>query len=348
MKHIVAMILLGLLLAGCSKQSTTPITPPAKVTLPDKDLMLRISREAIAIRLPDLQFDNLELRDVAYRWYIDDLNQYTHEGFNIDFRVKGSKRQEEEDGETVFKIDTIGVDIEPNGQIGKGGVSKGTDTFTSEDERISRHSSFQSGPVWGEPFIPIKLDVPPPCPDRDNLKQIALRAIRRFQPTVDTNDLVIRSASFFDIKRPEYKVEHVGLSVTFWVDSTVRTNITQREVIVDREEIEVHISTNGQVSANGVRKSPGSRSYNRSALQEPWRPPVPARSAGTQRVSGPVHYRVNEGEDLYSIAMMFGISVSELKKVNGLTTRQVEVGQLLKIPLAEKEMAEQESGHVRK
>jgi len=44
---------------------------------------------------------------------------------------------------------------------------------------------------------------------------------------------------------------------------------------------------------------------------------------------------VEEGEDLFSVAMMWGVSVSRIKELNNLTGSTVEVGQELKIPVAE-------------
>ena len=44
---------------------------------------------------------------------------------------------------------------------------------------------------------------------------------------------------------------------------------------------------------------------------------------------------VEPGEDVYSVAMMWGVSVSRIKDVNGLTDNTLKTGQRLKIPLDE-------------
>lgn len=78
--------------SGCSKVPEGP-TPPENVTIPDKQLLMNISRQAIARQLPDISFTNLELRDISYSWSSGDLIQYTNEQFSVDFRVKNSKRK---------------------------------------------------------------------------------------------------------------------------------------------------------------------------------------------------------------------------------------------------------------
>jgi len=63
---------------------------------------------------------------------------------------------------------------------------------------------------------------------------------------------------------------------------------------------------------------------------------VPAVETGTAGKS--VSFRMHEvegGEDLYSVAMMFAVSVSELKELNGLTDTSLTPGQRLKIPMSE-------------
>lgn len=55
---------------------------------------------------------------------------------------------------------------------------------------------------------------------------------------------------------------------------------------------------------------------------------VPAAPAATQT------HTVREGEDLYAIAIRWGVSPTELKNLNGLTSNEVKPGQVLKIPVA--------------
>jgi LysM repeat protein len=43
-------------------------------------------------------------------------------------------------------------------------------------------------------------------------------------------------------------------------------------------------------------------------------------------------YTVKEGEDLYAVAIRWGVSPSELKALNNLATHELQPGQTLKIP----------------
>lgn len=50
-----------------------------------------------------------------------------------------------------------------------------------------------------------------------------------------------------------------------------------------------------------------------------------------QRFLNPIIYTVQPGDTLYSISRKYGLSLEELKKLNGLTTNQLSVGQSIKI-----------------
>lgn len=63
------------------------------------------------------------------------------------------------------------------------------------------------------------------------------------------------------------------------------------------------------------------------AIQAP--PPVSADSTNFRT------HDVAEGEDLYSVSLMWDVSIDELKRVNGLTDTTLAPGQVLQIPMAE-------------
>ena len=46
-------------------------------------------------------------------------------------------------------------------------------------------------------------------------------------------------------------------------------------------------------------------------------------------------HTADKGEDLYTVAMMYGVDVSELKKINGLTDTALTPGQRLKVPVTQ-------------
>jgi LysM repeat protein len=55
-------------------------------------------------------------------------------------------------------------------------------------------------------------------------------------------------------------------------------------------------------------------------------PPAPAADSNTQT------YTVKEGEDLYAVAIRWGVSPSDLKALNNLTSTELKAGTVLKIP----------------
>ena len=62
----------------------------------------------------------------------------------------------------------------------------------------------------------------------------------------------------------------------------------------------------------------------------PATPAVAPAPAGEQKVQS---YTVKEGEDLYAVAIRWGVSPSELKSLNNLTSSDLQPGQILKIPV---------------
>jgi hypothetical protein len=175
--------------------------------------------------------------------------------------VKGSKRQDEEDGATIFEVDSVDVTIELDGRIGKGGVSRQIETFRSADLKSSSSLSCKCGPIWGEPFYPVKLNTPLRKSDRAGLREIAVKAVSRFLPTVKAKELVLRSASFDYLSNPEDGIESEGFWVHFWIKRSVRISETKTETKIDRDEITVFIKPTGEVDRDGVTKSPASGTY---------------------------------------------------------------------------------------
>lgn len=60
--------------------------------------------------------------------------------------------------------------------------------------------------------------------------------------------------------------------------------------------------------------------------------PAPAPVGVTPAPTSVQTYTVKEGEDLYAVAIRWGVSPSELKTLNNLTTHELQPGQTLKIP----------------
>jgi LysM repeat protein len=60
--------------------------------------------------------------------------------------------------------------------------------------------------------------------------------------------------------------------------------------------------------------------------------PAPAGVVPAPAPANVQTYTVKEGEDLYAVAIRWGVSPSELKALNNLTTHELQPGQTLKIP----------------
>ena len=58
--------------------------------------------------------------------------------------------------------------------------------------------------------------------------------------------------------------------------------------------------------------------------------PVPAPAAAAD--PNVQTYTVKEGEDLYAVAIRWGVSPSDLKSLNNLTGSELKAGSILKIP----------------
>lgn len=76
-----------------------------------------------------------------------------------------------------------------------------------------------------------------------------------------------------------------------------------------------------------------------AATSTPSSPPAPGggsgvelASAGSAPASPPSYHKVTSGDTLFSLASRYNTSVSELKRVNGLTGDSIRAGQSLRIP----------------
>ena len=64
--------------------------------------------------------------------------------------------------------------------------------------------------------------------------------------------------------------------------------------------------------------------------------PVAKKPVAPKRIEGVLKdYKVEEGDDIFSIAMMWGVSVSRIREVNDLQEDDLPVGKQIKIPLSE-------------
>ena len=60
---------------------------------------------------------------------------------------------------------------------------------------------------------------------------------------------------------------------------------------------------------------------------------APAPAAAPAAAPESKTYTVKEGEDVYAVAIRWGVSPAELKTLNNLTSSDLQTGQVLKIPV---------------
>jgi membrane-bound lytic murein transglycosylase D len=102
---------------------------------------------------------------------------------------------------------------------------------------------------------------------------------------------------------------------------TVRSGDTLSDIASDH-----NVSVGALKRANGLRSS---RIYPGKKLRIP--APV-EKSAPEREAAEPGTYMVQKGDTLYDIALRFGVSISDLRRANGLRTSRIYPGDVLRIP----------------
>jgi membrane-bound lytic murein transglycosylase D len=105
---------------------------------------------------------------------------------------------------------------------------------------------------------------------------------------------------------------------------TVRTGDTLYDIANDYQ-----VSVNALKQINGLRSS---RIYPGIELRIP--APVPKTNPASAMTEAGT-YKVQKGDTLYDIARRFGVSISELRRVNGLQTSRIYPGDVLRIPTSQ-------------
>ncbi len=106
---------------------------------------------------------------------------------------------------------------------------------------------------------------------------------------------------------------------------TVRAGDTLSDIASD-----YNVSVSALKRENGLRSS---RIYPGKELRVP--APAAERAAPERTASGPGSYKVQKGDTLYDIARRFGVSISDLRRANGLRTSRIYPGDVLRIPTSQ-------------
>ena len=95
------------------------------------------------------------------------------------------------------------------------------------------------------------------------------------------------------------------------------------------------IASRHRVSVRELRRANGlssSRIYPGNTLSVPGVASASDDDGRPAKNTGATTYRVRRGDTLYDIAREFGVSVNELRRINGLSTSRIYPGDLLRIP----------------
>ena len=89
------------------------------------------------------------------------------------------------------------------------------------------------------------------------------------------------------------------------------------------------------VSVSSLKRANGLRSSRIYPGKELLIPAAVEKSSPKRAAVGPGTYRVQKGDTLYDIARRFGVSISELRRANGLRTSRIYPGDVLRIPTSQ-------------
>jgi membrane-bound lytic murein transglycosylase D len=95
------------------------------------------------------------------------------------------------------------------------------------------------------------------------------------------------------------------------------------------------IARDHNVSVSALKQANGLRSSRIHPGKELRIPAPIGSSAPTQTAPNPGTYKVRKGDTLYDIARRFGISISDLRRANGLQSSRIYPGDVLRIPTSQ-------------
>jgi len=167
----------------------------------------------------------------------------------------------------------------------------------------------------------------------DSLYTIAKKYNTTVNAIIDINSLKSTNLSIGQILRIPEQYTEEELSIPNYVNYTVKSgdslysiardfNTTVNEIMADNSLVNTNLSIGQNLK---IRVKDDSSVVVEECFGEEYIP------ATTDNVSTST-YTVIKGDSLYSIAKKFNTSVSELVKLNNLTSNNLSIGQVLKVP----------------
>ena len=218
----------------------------SKLILPEKDLLLKISRIALTKRVPSVDLDDLACKSIIYSWSNDDFDSNIDEDFLVSFIVKSSIK-----GNGPVSVNILTVNIETDGEIRKDSIFTEFCVF-SDDSLQEQVSSTGESVFKGGSFYPIALKGLLAKPDVVVVNKCAIEAIKKYLPKVDFADVDMINISYSD----EYDNYRKDSSALFTLSLLVKSTFVKKEkessIDYFYDEICMHMTTDGVVSSRSI------------------------------------------------------------------------------------------------
>ena len=139
---------------------------------------------------------------------------------------------------------------------------------------------------------------------------------------IEYDPTTLKTPSGHGMEKRDYPFDDDGNYRKDWVKNKTRGKTRSSNKLADPE-----YGTSSSTAANGGQP-PGGTAYAGPAAA----PAPPAPPATPSAPAKPSYHKVVSGDTLYSLSQRYGTSVAELKRVNGLTSDSIRVGQSLRVP----------------
>jgi len=127
----------------------------------------------------------------------------------------------------------------------------------------------------------------------------------------------------------------IGASTSFAPPRQQSSKVSGTSYTVRAGDTLSDIASAYNVSVSSLKRANGLRSSRIYAGKELRIPASVKKSTPKQTTLGPGTYKVQKGDTLYDIARRFGVSISDLRRANGLQTSRIYPGDVLRIPSSE-------------
>ena len=139
-----------------------------------------------------------------------------------------------------------------------------------------------------------------------------------------------------DVIRPGQRLNiPIGASTSFAPARRQSANVSGTSHTVRAGDTLSDIASTYNISVSSLKRANGLRSSRIYPGKELSIPASVEKPTPKQTALGPGTYKVQKGDTLYDIARRFGVSISDLRRANGLQTSRIYPGDVLRIPASQ-------------